>query len=49
MKNYESWHLLKSNLESIDFNIMDKNGKIINSKPMFRERDIWWCSIGENL
>lgn len=49
MKNYENWHLLKSNLESIDFEKINKKGELENPKPMFRERDIWWCSIGENL
>jgi mRNA interferase MazF len=37
MKNYEKWHLVKSKIESLD------------KKELFREREIWWCSIWENI
>lgn len=37
MKDYQKWHLVKIKIES-------------EGKPeLFREREIWWCSIGENI
>lgn len=36
-KDYSSWNFLKQKL--------DKNHNI----PTFREREIWWCSIGINI
>lgn len=37
MKNFEKWHLVKSKIESLE------------KKELFREREIWWCSLGENI
>ncbi len=37
MKNYEKWHLVKSKIESLE------------KSELFREREIWWCSLGENI
>lgn len=37
MKNYKDWHNLKSDIE--------ENGQ----EKKFREREIWWCSLGENI
>jgi mRNA interferase MazF len=48
MKDYKSWHILKTELDSLEFDSSDKLSPE-NPKPMFRERDIWWCSIGENI
>lgn len=36
-KNFQEWILLK---EKLHFN---------NSRPKIKERDIWWCSFGENI
>ena len=36
-KDFEKWHFLKSALH---------NTIIV---PEFRERDVWWCSIGANI
>ena len=36
-KDFDSWNGFKKNL--------DKNHK----PPLFREREIWWCSIGINV
>jgi mRNA interferase MazF len=37
MKDFRNWHLVKSRIES-------------EWKPgLFREREIWWCSIGGNI
>lgn len=38
IKNYQKWHILKAFL----------NNKVVNV-PYFRIRQIWWCSIGENI
>lgn len=37
MKDYIKWHDLKRKIESSD------------KKELFREREIWWCSLGENV
>jgi mRNA interferase MazF len=37
MKNYKDWHNLKTEIEN--------NG----TKKKFHEREIWWCSLGENI
>jgi mRNA interferase MazF len=37
MKNYQHWHTQKQILESTEM------------KHLFHEREIWWCSIGENI
>lgn len=36
-KNFDEWSVLKQNL--------DKTQKLI----LFKEQDIWWCSIGLNV
>lgn len=36
-KNFDEWNLLKQKL--------DKNHK----SPTFKQREIWWCSIGLNV
>ncbi len=41
MKNYTNWHICKTLLESEKFDT--------KKKPKFSERDIWWCSLGENI
>ena len=37
MKNFDEWNDLKRTLNSQ------------NTVPLFREREIWWCSIGLNI
>ncbi|MCX6751195.1 MAG: type II toxin-antitoxin system PemK/MazF family toxin [Candidatus Nomurabacteria bacterium] len=37
MKDYFKWHAIKSDIEN--------SGKEI----LFRDREIWWCSLGENV
>jgi len=37
MKNYKNWHNLKSDIENR------------GQEKKFREREIWWCSLGENI
>lgn len=37
MKDYIRWHEIKRHLEGL------------NRRINFREREIWWCSLGENL
>ena len=37
MKDYKNWHVLKIEIEN------KKNEKFFNN------REIWWCSIGENI
>lgn len=37
MKNYKDWHNLKSDIENS------------GQEKKFREREIWWCSLGENI
>lgn len=49
MKDYKNWHVYKTKLEMIDYDSLDDESNPKNPKPMFRERDIWWCSLGENL
>ncbi|MBP7992105.1 MAG: type II toxin-antitoxin system PemK/MazF family toxin [Candidatus Magasanikbacteria bacterium] len=36
-KDFLSWHLEKSKIENSTF------------RPLFKERQIWWCSIGLNV
>lgn len=36
-KNFESWHQLKTQLDSIE------------NAPLFHECEVWWCSIGMNI
>lgn len=37
MKNFDDWHILKKELDE----------KAV--APLFKEREIWWCSIGVNI
>ena len=37
MKKYHQWHTLKTAIDAQ------------NTTPLFKEREIWWCSIGENV
>lgn len=37
MKDYKNWHNLKIDIEN--------NGQ----EKKFRDREIWWCSLGENI
>ena len=41
MKDYKNWHTSKIRLEREQFEE--------KKKPKFSERDIWWCSLGENV
>lgn len=36
-RDFQKWHLLKSKID------MDHNA------PLFREQEIWWCSLGINI
>ncbi|MDP3764258.1 MAG: type II toxin-antitoxin system PemK/MazF family toxin [bacterium] len=36
-KDFQKWHALKSNIEEH------------NKPPLFREQEIWWCSLGANI
>ena len=36
-KDYKNWHQLKSEINKFD------------KLPTFKEREIWWCSIGINV
>lgn len=36
-KNFEQWHIEKSTIH---------NEK---KRPFFHEREVWWCSLGENI
>ena len=36
-KDYTEWHYFKSKLDSV------------HKTPTFKEREIWWCSIGLNI
>ncbi len=36
-KDYLKWHVLKSGIESG------------HNSPLFREREVWWCSLGANV
>ncbi len=38
IKNFVDWFILKPNLENLNYN-----------PPLTKEREIWWCSIGENI
>lgn len=37
MKDYSKWHIIKSQIESFEREIF------------FRDREIWWCSLGANV
>lgn len=37
MKDYSLWHQQKTSIEHS------------SRKPLFREREIWWCSLGMNI
>ena len=37
IRNFSQWHKLKSDIE-------DRNWS-----PLFREQEIWWCSLGANI
>jgi len=37
VKDFVGWHTLKTRLDKSD------------TLPTFKERDIWWCSIGVNI
>ena len=37
MKDFNKWHLVKSEIENT------------TRSELFREQEIWWCSIGENI
>jgi mRNA interferase MazF len=37
MKNFDDWHILKQELDGKD------------NAPLFKEREIWWCSVGVNV
>jgi mRNA interferase MazF len=37
MKNFKAWHYLKAKIESYLL------------PPRYHEREIWWCSLGENI
>ena len=36
-KDFQKWHILKSDIEEF------------RHSPLFREREIWWCSLGANV
>ena len=36
-KRFDEWNIVKSKLH--------KNGKL----PSIKEREVWWCSVGENI
>lgn len=36
-KDFKRWHTLKERIHEQ------------NKKPLFRERELWWCSIGANV
>lgn len=36
-KDFQKWHTLKSRIEKE------------HQSPLFREQEIWWCSLGANL
>lgn len=36
-KDYSKWHKLKTEIQNT------------NPEKLFRERDIWWCSLGDNI
>lgn len=38
IKNFTGWFKLKPKLDNL-----------IHEPPYFKEREIWWCSIGENV
>ena len=37
MKDYQTWTPVKAKLNNFEF------------RPNYEQRDIWWCSIGENI
>lgn len=37
MKDFDEWNKIKKNINNI------------NTAPLFSEREIWWCGIGENI
>lgn len=37
-KDFSKWHKVKSRIDDLD-----------SSSLYFKERDIWWCHIGENV
>ena len=37
MKDFQEWHILKNQLD------------IKEQSHLFNEKDIWWCSLGENI
>ena len=37
MKNYNDWHKRKTDIENH------------SNEKLFRERDVWWCSLGQNI
>ena len=37
LKDYSQWHQLKTRIEHD------------HPSPLFREREIWWCSLGSNI
>ncbi len=46
------WGAFESDLMSKDFdnwNILKKKLNASNHVPFFKEREIWWCSIGVNI
>jgi mRNA interferase MazF len=49
MKDYSTWHRLKRKIDAIDYGMLDDAEKLIYTKHMYREREIWWCSIWENI
>lgn len=36
-KDYRKWHVLKINIENLE------------KEVLFRDQEIWWCSLGENI
>lgn len=36
-KDFQKWHKLKSEIHSV------------HKSPLFREQEIWWCSLGANV
>lgn len=36
-KDFKKWHALKSNIDAE------------HKSPLFREQEIWWCSLGANV
>lgn len=38
MKDFDSWHKLKKKIQNSTENL-----------PTFKEREVWWCSLGLNI